>query len=468
MLTLLLLAVGTDAGSQHGDTSPPPSTKATPVTNDAGPESVTPIVEQPAAEPEQGIGPVITVELVGGITTVAKEFLAEALEHAVEKRAQALVIRLDTPGGLLSATREIVASFLKSDLPIVVWVGESGARAGSAGVFITMAAHVAAMAPGTNIGAATPVSAFGGDIEGDMAKKVTNDTVAWARSIAQLRGRNADWAAEAVSEAASIPEQEALEKNVVDLIARTEDVLVRALHGRVVKLPERQVSLNTESVVVMPYEMSARQKLVQFLANPNLAYILLLVGLFGLFLEFKAPGLMVPGVVGATCLALVLGVQVMPVNWLGALLLAAAGVCLVAEIFVPSFGILTAVGMTCFVLGSYLLFDVPDSDFRVEPLLIWGGALGFTSLALVIGGLLFRSMRSAASTGKEALVGLYGELVWPIAGEEPGRVELKGTTWRAVADQNLAAGARVQVEAVDGVTLTVVAAPDDEEEKEDG
>ena len=267
MLTLLLLAVGTDAGSQRDASSPPPATEATSVTNDAGPESVTPIVEQPAAEPEQGIGPVITVELVGGITTVAKEFLAEALEHAVEKRAQALVIRLDTPGGLLSATREIVASFLKSDLPIVVWVGESGASR-LCGVFITMAAHVAAMAPGTNIGAATPVSAFGGDIEGTWRRRPTTPS-AWARSIAQLRGRNADWAAEAVSEAASIPEQEALEKNVVDLIARTEDVLVRALHGRVVKLPERQVSLNTESVVVMPYEMSARQKLVQFFGEPQ-------------------------------------------------------------------------------------------------------------------------------------------------------------------------------------------------------
>ena len=436
---------------------------------DAGPISTEPAVVEPAAaEVDQGVGPIVTVELVGGITTVAAEFLQEAIEHARDKNAQALIIRLDTPGGLLSATREIVAGFLKSDLPIVVWVGESGARAGSAGVFITMAAHVAAMAPGTNIGAAHPVSAFGKDIEGDMAKKVTNDTVAWARSIAQMRGRNAEWAADAVAESASIPEQEALEKNVVDLIARNEDMLVRALHGRVVKLPERQVSLSTESVVVMPYEMSTRQKLVQFLANPNLAYILLLIGLFGLFLEFKAPGLMVPGVVGATCLALVLGVQVMPVNWLGALLIAAAAVCLVAEIFVPSFGILTAVGMTCLVLGSYLLFDVPESDFRVEPMLIWAGALGFASLALVIGNLLMRSMRAPASTGKEALVGEVGELVWPIAGDEPGRVDLRGTTWRAIAEENIIEGQAVRVVSVEGITLSVVPQVVDDNSEEDG
>jgi membrane-bound serine protease (ClpP class) len=437
---------------------------------DAGPPPVDPPkapVEKPALPVAQGTGPLITVSLVGGITKVAAEFLAEAIDHAREKQAQALIIRLDTPGGLLSATREIVAAFLNSDVPIVVWVGESGARAGSAGVFITMAAHIAAMAPGTNIGAAHPVSAFGKDIEGDMAKKVTNDTVAWARSIAQLRGRNADWAAEAVSESASIPEQEALEKNVVDLIARNEDVLIRSLHGRVVKLPERQTSLSTEAVVVIPYAMSARQKLVQFLANPNLAYILLLVGLFGLFLEFKAPGLMVPGVVGATCIAIVLGVQVMPVNWLGALLMAAAAVCLVAEVFVPSFGILTGVGMACLVIGSYLLFDVPESDFRVEPLLIWSGALGFALLAAVIGSLLVRSMRSPASTGKEAMVGEVGELVWPIVGDEAGRLDLRGTTWRAVSDRNITEGATVRVTSVEGITLSVV--PQDEEPtKEDG
>jgi len=437
---------------------------------DAGPPPVDPpkaAVEKPALPVAQGTGPLITVSLEGGITKVAAEFLGEAIEHAREKNAQALIIRLDTPGGLLSATREIVAAFLNSDVPIVVWVGESGARAGSAGVFITMAAHIAAMAPGTNIGAAHPVSALGKDIEGDMAKKVTNDTVAWARSIAQLRGRNADWAAEAVSESASIPEQEALEKNVVDLIARNEDVLIRSLNGRVVKLPERQMSLSTEAVVVIPYAMSARQRLVQFLANPNLAYILLLVGLFGLFLEFKAPGLMVPGVVGATCIAIVLGVQVMPVNWLGALLMAAAAVCLVAEIFVPSFGILTGLGIACLVMGSYLLFDVPESDFRVEPLLIWSGALGFALLAAVIGSLLMRSMRSPASTGKEAMVGEVGELVWPIVGDEPGRLDLRGTTWRAVSDRNISEGANVRVTSVEGITLSVV--PQDEEPtKEDG
>lgn len=442
MISALLLLLSLDAGHQ-------------PLV-DGGPALVSPgsalvgLTPAPVAH-----GPLLTVRLEGGITTVAAEFLLEAIEQAQEKRAQALIIQLDTPGGLLAATREIVSAFLNSDVPIVVWVGPSGARAGSAGVFITMAAHVAAMSPGSNIGAAHPVSAMGGDIEGDMAKKVTNDTVAWARSIAALRGRNADWAEAAVRESVSIPETEALEKNVVDLLARSEDILIQALHGRVIKLPERSVTLSTESVVIMPFAMSPRQKLVQFLANPNLAYILLLIGMFGLFLEFKAPGLIVPGVVGAICIVLVLGVQIMPINWLGAILIAAASICLVAEIFVPSFGILTTVGLGCLVLGSYLLFDVPESDFRVDGSLIWAGALSFASLALVIGGLLVRSMRAPPSSGKESMIGETGELVLAIVGDESGRMDLRGSTWRARSEMPIAEGALVRVLAVEGVTVSV-------------
>jgi membrane-bound serine protease (ClpP class) len=197
--------------------------------------------------------------------------------------------------------------------------------------------------------------------------------------------------------------------------------------------------------------------LVQFVANPNLAYILLLIGMFGLFLEFKAPGLIVPGVVGAICIALVLGVQVMPINWLGALLMAAASVCLVAEIFVPSFGILTTLGLACLVMGSYLLFDVPESDFRVEPGLIWAGALSFAALAVVIGGLLMRSMRAAPSSGKESMIGETGELVWAIGADEPGRMDLRGSTWRAASNMPIAEGVLVRVIAVEGITLTVSA-----------
>jgi membrane-bound serine protease (ClpP class) len=412
------------------------------------------------------------VTLDGGITQVARDFLIESIAEAQALKAQALIIQLDTPGGLLQATRDIVAAFLNSEVPIVVWVGPSGARAGSAGVFITMAAHVAAMAPGTNIGAAHPVSAMGKDIEGDMAKKVTNDTVAWARSIAQLRGRNAEWAAEAVRESASIPEREALSKNVIDFVARDEDGLIQALDGRLIELPKRSVRLSTSSVVVMPYAMSPRQKLVQFLANPNLAYILLLVGLFGLFLEFKAPGLMVPGVVGATCIALVLGVQIMPVNWLGVLLIAAATICLVAEVFVPSFGILTIVGLGSLVLGSFLLFDVPESDFRVEPSLIWAGAGGFGVLALTLGSLLMRSMRAGPTTGKESMIGEVGTVVRPIGIERPGRVDLRSTTWLAVADERILEQTLVRVVKVEGITLQVVrhgeaGTPDDHKEIEE-
>jgi membrane-bound serine protease (ClpP class) len=415
-----------------------------------------------------GAGPILSVAMDGGITQVARDFLVEAITEAEAIKAQALLIRLDTPGGLLQATREIVAAFLNSSVPIIVWVGPSGARAGSAGVFITMAAHIAVMAPGTNIGAAHPVSAFGKDIEGDMAKKVTNDTVAWARSIAQLRGRNAAWAEEAVRESASIPEGEAKAKKVIDLVARSEVALIAAIDGWLVRLPEAQVRLRTQGVTIIPYAMSARQELVQFLANPNLAYILLLIGMFGLFLEFKAPGLVVPGVVGATCIALVLGVQVMPINWLGVLLLVAASICLIAELFVPSFGILTVLGLVCMMGGSFLLFDVPESDFRVDFGVIIAGTAAFAVLALTIGGLLLRTLRQPPSTGPEAMIGLAAKAVRPVGAAVGGRVELDGTTWAAISQLPIAVATEVVVAAVDGIVLTVRAADEtDETDKND-
>ena len=463
LLTMLAATTGQPAaatGPDGGAAAPLPQATAS---NPPAPEPTekplpepTPIKAPPAKGPiVDGAGPLLTVTVDGGITRVVRDFLVEAIEEAEAKKAQALIVRLDTPGGLLDATRDIVSAFLNAEVPIIVWVGPSGARAGSAGVFITMAGHVAAMAPGTNIGAAHPVSAMGEDIEGQMDKKVTNDTAAWARSIAQLRGRNADWAAEAVRESASIPEQEALKLRVVDLVVRSEDELLRAIDGRVIQLPESRLRLHTEGLAPTAIKMTARQGLVQFLANPNLAYILLLVGMFGLFLEFKAPGLMVPGVVGAICIALVLGVQVMPVNWLGVLLIAAAAVALVAEVFVPSFGLLTATGVTCLVLGSYLLFDVPGSDFRVEPAIIWSAAGGFVIVVLTIGAALLRSLREPPASGASTMVGEVGLWVQPGADDEAGRVQLRGTTWPAHSAVALAEGSPVRVLAVEGITLTV-------------
>lgn len=404
---------------------------------------------------DEARGPILRVELKGGITQSTSEFILQAIKTAETRRAEALLIVLDTPGGLLQATREIVAAFLASKVPIVVWVGPGGSRAGSAGVFITVAAHVAAMAPGTNIGAAHPVGGMGGNIEGEMDRKVTNDTAAWARSIATLRGRNAAWADQAVRSSDSIPEEEAMKLAVVDFVSPNEASLIDALHGRVVEVEGERYRLVTHAVTLETIEMTGPQKVVQFLANPNLAYILFLVGMFGIFLEFKMPGLIIPGVVGAVCLAMVLGVQVMPVNWFAVLLMVLACVCFVAEIYVTSFGALTALGVICLVTGSYLLFDVPGSDFRVDHGLIWGAASGFTILAVSIGTLLMKSMRQSPLSGREAMAGMVVDVYRDIPEQGEGKIIMHGTFWNATSDLPAPAGSRVRVLELDGLTARV-------------
>ncbi len=404
---------------------------------------------------DEARGSILRLELEGGITQSSSEYVLQGIQKAKEQRAEALVIVLDTPGGLLQATREMVSAFLASPVPIVVWVGPGGARAGSAGVFITMAAHVAAMAPGTNIGAAHPVSGMGGDIEGEMDRKVTNDTAAWARSIATLRGRNAAWADQAVRSSDSVPESEAEDLAVIDMVVSSERELMEKLHGMVVGVEGERYRLVTQGVPVETIEMTGAQKLVQFMADPNLAYILFLVGMFGIFLEFKVPGLIIPGVVGAVCLALVLGVQVMPVNWFAVLLIVLACVCFVAEIYVTSFGALTALGVFCLVSGSYLLFDVPGSDFRVDHGLIWGAAAGFTLLAVSIGTLLMRSFKQSPLSGREAMAGLVVDVYRAIPTGGEGKVIMQGTFWNAVSEVPVAAGAQVRVLEMDGLTARV-------------
>jgi membrane-bound serine protease (ClpP class) len=442
-----LLAVGWLAGLDAGVAPSAPEALA-----DATPDIVAPPVVGALRE---AAGALVILELKGGITEAAREYVSEHLAAAHVDGAQALIITLDTPGGLLQATRSMVAEFLNSDVPVIVWVGPPGARAGSAGVFITLAAHVAAMAPGTNIGAAHPVSAFGGDIEGEMKKKIANDTVAWARSIAAERGRNADWAAQAVSESASITADRAVALRVVDFKARTLDQLIAALDGRVVQLPEHRVTLRTEGAERKVVTLSTRQALVQFLADPNLAYILMLIGMFGIFIEFKSPGLVIPGLIGALCLAVVFGVQTMPINWFGALLMVAAAVCLIAEIYVPSFGLLSVIGIGCLLAGSFLLFDVPGSDFRVDSGVIFGAAGGFVAVILVIGAALAATLRAPTSTGKEVLIGSVVEVAEAIGPQAPGRVTIGANTYPALCEVAINAGEQARVLKIIGIKAVV-------------
>jgi membrane-bound serine protease (ClpP class) len=365
------------------------------------------------------------------------------------------LINLNTPGGLLEATRNIVQSMLASKVPIIVYVTPQGARAGSAGVFIVMAAHVAVMSPSTNIGAAHPVGIMGGDVKGDMAKKVENDAVAWARSIAEERGRNADWAESAVRSSEAITSNKAVEIGVIDFIAEDQAVLLKMLNGTVFNFRGKKISLNLAGVEVKEFPMTGRQKLVQWLSNPNLIYILLLFGLLGVFIEFQSPGLIIPGLAGGICLAIVFGVQILPINWIGVIFILAAAGLMIAEIFITSFGFLAAAGLTLLVIGSYLLFDVTGSNFFVEPVVIWLFSAFFAGIILAFGYLLIRIKRQGPTSNIDAMVGEIVKVTEAIKVDQPGKVLLQGSYWEASCQNSINIDEKVKVIKVDGTRVVV-------------
>ncbi|HKY59509.1 MAG TPA: nodulation protein NfeD [Gemmatimonadota bacterium] len=426
--------------------------------------------------PGQAAPFVYRVAIDGAISPASAEFLTDAIERAEDEGAAALVVELDTPGGLVDSTRDIVQAILASRVPVVVYVAPSGARAGSAGVFITLAAHVAAMAPSTNIGAATPIQMGGapmpggpasppdtgrggtGDGEpGDLERKILNDTIAFIRTISERRGRNADWAERAVREGASITETEALAENVVDLLAPSVPALLDRIDGREVEVLDRTVSLETADADVRTIEAGLRFRILDTIANPNIAFILMLIGIYGIFFELMNPGAILPGVVGGISLLLAFfALQALPVNYAGILLILFALVLFIAEVKVASYGLLTVGGVVAFVLGATMLFDAPGSLVRVSWSVIVPAALLTAGFFAFVMGLAWRTYRSRPTTGKEALVGERGRVTARI---DPvgtvGTVSVHGELWRARAEEPIEAGAEVVVAAVDGLTLTV-------------
>ncbi len=414
---------------------------------------------------------VYRVVVDGAISPASAEFLAHAIDTAADARAQALVIELDTPGGLVESTRDIIQAILASPVPVVVWVAPSGARAGSAGVFVTLAAHVAAMAPGTNIGAATPIEMGGGtpmpqgpapadsaaeQARGETAldRKILNDTIAFIRTIAERRGRNADWAVTAVTEAASVTETEALRLHVIDLVAPTLDDLLDRIDGRAVEVEGRTVTLATADAEVRNVDKGLRFKILDTIANPNIAFILMLIGIYGIFFELMNPGAILPGVVGGISLILAFfALQTLPVNYAGVLLILLSLILFIAEIKVISHGLLTVGGVIAFVLGGTMLFDTPDPLFRVSWSVIIPAAVmtaGFFVFAL---GKAYRTWRTKPTTGREGLVGERGVVSRRL--DPAGQVRVHGEIWSARADETIEAGEDVEVVAADGLTLRV-------------
>jgi membrane-bound serine protease (ClpP class) len=401
--------------------------------------------------------PVATIEIEGAINPVTLRLVGLAIDRAQAERAQALVIQLDTPGGLERSMRAIVQRMLNAEVPVIVYVAPTGARAASAGVFITMAAHVAAMAPATNIGAASPV-ALGGGADKTMMKKIENDAVAFIRTVALERGRNADWAEKAVREAVAITEREALKLKVIDLVADSIPDLLEKVDGRTIKLSKGSVTLATKGAPVRPIEVGFRDRFLNVITDPNVAYVLMMLGMLGLFFELSNPGVILPGVIGGIALILAFfAFQSLPINYAGLLLILFGIVLLVAEIKIVSHGILAIGGIVAMALGSLMLFDAPEVGFRVSWWVIGptvAATAGFFLFAVAAG---VRALGRPPSTGAEGLVGKTATVRERL--EPEGQVMVSGEIWRAVVEgEPLEPGAHVRIVAVDGLTLRVAKA----------
>ena len=398
--------------------------------------------------------PVATIPIDGVISPVTVRLVEAALTRAQSEGAGALVIQLDTPGGLERSMRLICQRLLNAEIPVIVYVAPTGSRAASAGVFITMAAHVAAMAPATNIGAAHPV-AIGGGVDKESMKKIENDAAAFARTIAVERGRNAEWAEKAVRQSVSITEREAVKLKVVDLVADSLPDLLDKIDGRIVKTARGAVTLQTRGATVKAIEVGFRDRVLNVITDPNIAYILMMLGMLGLFFELSNPGAILPGVIGGISLILAFfALQSLPINYAGLLLILFGIVLMIAEIKVVSHGVLAIGGIVALALGSLMLFDAPEVGFRVSwwVILPTVGATAGMFLVAVAAGLRALSARSPA--GGSALVGQTGVARGALSPE--GQVLVQGELWRAVArGAPVAEGARVRVVGANGLTLTV-------------
>jgi membrane-bound serine protease (ClpP class) len=400
---------------------------------------------------------VYVLEVKGVIDPPAASYIARGVEVGAKARAQAVIIRLDTPGGLDKSMRDITQTMLGAEVPVVVYVAPKGARAASAGAIITLASHVAAMAPGTNIGAAHPVAMGGGEMTEEMSKKVENDAASTARAIAERRGRNAKWAEAAVRESISSSASEALKAHVIDVIAEDLDDLLARLDGRKVKLPKRTVTLHTAGATTEEVPMSVGERFLHVLSDPNLAYIFLMIGIYGIIFELQSPGAVFPGVIGVICLVMAFySLAVLEANLAGVILIILGVGMLVADIWAPSHGVLTIGGIIAFVAGSLMLYGGPSTpSLRVSWLVVVMMTALTAGFFLLVVGLGVRAHWTRVTTGIEGLMGAHGKARTALRPE--GSVLVAGELWRAVADagEEIEPGAEIEVLAADGFTLRV-------------
>lgn len=389
-----------------------------------------------------------TVRVSGSINPVVADFLVEEIQRANQRLAPAFLIEIDTPGGLDTAMREIIQSILSSRVPVIVYVAPAGARAASAGALITLAADFAAMAPGTNIGAATPVSiGVGGTMDETMKQKVVNDAVAYARSIAEQRGRNPDWAERIVRDGASTAASEALSLKVVDLVAENRTELFGQLDGRRYLRDGKEFRLALDGAAAVLIEMSWTRRILNAISDPTIAYLLMMLGIIGIFFEISQPGVILPGVVGALAILLALfAFQALPVNYVGVLLILLGLVLFILEIKVVSYGMLSVCGVIALALGSLMLIDSPDPLMRISLSVIVATVTSCAGFILFCLWFITRAQTRRVVTGAEGLVGERGRTVTAVDGS--GKVFVNGEYWDAYADQPLADGTTIEVVAV--------------------
>ncbi|MCX5849189.1 MAG: nodulation protein NfeD [Deltaproteobacteria bacterium] len=399
---------------------------------------------------------VITVE--GVITSPTAKYIANSIENAQKDNAEGLIILLDTPGGLDTAMRDIAKSILNAPLPVIVYVYPSGARAASAGVIITEAAHIAAMAPGTNIGAAHPVSIGIGGSSGDkdktMSEKIENDAAAYARSIAKTRGRSEEWVEKAVRKSESITAEEALKLNVIDFVAPDIEKLLVAIDQKEINLVKGKKKISTKNAVINNKKMGTRQGILAAISDPNISYILLLIGLAGLYFELSTPGAILPGVIGGISLLLAFfGLSTLPVNYTGILMIVFGVILFIAEIKVMSHGILTVGGVISLIMGSLLLFDTREPALRLSLQVLIPAILVASGFFIVVIWLAIKAQLRKHFTGAEAMIGSEAEVMKDIDNE--GEVFLLGEYWKATSKEQVKKGAKVRIIRVEGLKLIV-------------
>jgi membrane-bound serine protease (ClpP class) len=391
------------------------------------------------------------IRIADAISPGTAEYIKSGIRTAEENGAACIIIELDTPGGLAESMRLIVQNILASRVPVVVFVSPGGARAASAGVMITMAADVAAMAPGTNIGAAHPVGAGGKDIDGSMSEKIINDMVAQAQSVAQKRGRNAEWVEDAIRESVSVTETEALKENIIDLIAKDTDDLIRQLNGREIK-DRGKLELDEAQKVVL--EETLRTKILRTISNPNIAYILMMIGLAGLYFELSHPGAIFPGVIGGIALILAFfAMQTLPVNYAGMLLIMLAIIFFIMEMKITSYGLLSVAGIVSLLLGSLMLFEGDTPDMKLSWQVLLPTIFVISGFFVAVASLVFRAQISRATTGAGGLVGEIGIVKKALRPE--GKVFVHGELWHARAKESLDEEVKVRVVKVENLILEV-------------